>query len=72
MKSQGDFGAGSLDRALRKLDWTGVELARRCGVNVNTVSKWRKGKLMVPRYAVEIVRLALQLQASGSLARKDG
>ena len=67
-----DIGAGGLERALRQLDWTGKELARRTGKDENTVSKWRKSRLPVPRYAAEIMRLALRLQSGAGVARRGG
>lgn len=79
MESQGDLvshptglTAGQLNGLLSDLGWPGIELAERCGVNANTVSKWRKGKLAVPRYAQEIVRLAMVLRYGGEKAQKGG
>lgn len=41
------------------MDWSQAELGRRLGVHVNTVSAWATGKVAVPAYVVEYLRVML-------------
>ena len=43
--------ATDLTDALHDLRWKQVDLARKLGVHVNTVSSWATGSAMVPNYA---------------------
>ena len=54
-----------LELELSRLGWTGAELARRLGVDPDTVSRWRRRKVPVPGYASAY--LALATKAKGML-----
>jgi transcriptional regulator with XRE-family HTH domain len=53
-----DMGPDSVGRRIahrrQQLGWTQQELARRCGVNVITVSKWERGVVMPARKIVKL------------------
>ena len=51
--------ATDLTDALHDLRWKQVDLARKLGVHVNTVSSWATGSAMVPKYAAEYLRVVL-------------
>ena len=46
-----------LTDALHRLRWSQSDLARRLGVHVNTASAWATGKVEVPGYVVEYLRV---------------
>lgn len=48
-----------LHGALKRLDWSQADLSRRLGVHVNTVSGWATGKLAVPDYVEEYLRVCV-------------
>jgi DNA-binding transcriptional regulator YiaG len=52
-------GKSELATALDALGWPGAELARRLGVHVNTVSAWVTGRVRVPAYTTEYLRVVM-------------
>jgi transcriptional regulator with XRE-family HTH domain len=51
--------AAALTAALQILGWSGNELGRRLGVHRNTVSAWATGRVAVPGYVAEYLRVML-------------
>lgn len=49
--------AADFSALLRSTGHTSLWLAARLGVSPNTVSRWRKGKIDVPEYAVAYLAL---------------
>ena len=53
-----------LEMSLVTLGWRGSDLARRLGVDGETVSRWKRGKVPVPGYAKEYLRVVLLAKES--------
>ena len=52
-----------LENELSEMGWTGSELARRLGVDPDTVSRWRRGRIPIPGYASAYLTLAVRAKA---------
>jgi hypothetical protein len=52
----------AFDAALTDLGWKGTDFCRRAGLVPNTVWRWRKGLVAIPRWAGEYLRAMLALQ----------
>ena len=50
------------DAALAALQWKGTDFCDRAGLVPNTVWRWRKGAVPIPRWVGEYLRAMLALQ----------
>ena len=50
------------DAALSALQWKGLDFCDRAGLVPNTVWRWRKGVVPIPRWVDEYLRAMLALQ----------
>jgi transcriptional regulator with XRE-family HTH domain len=51
----------AFDRALAELGWTAADFSERVGVVPNTVWRWRKASVPIPRWVAEYLRAMLAL-----------
>ncbi len=54
--------AEEFDAALTELGWKGADFCERTGLVPNTVWRWRKGTVAVPKWVGEYLRAVLALQ----------
>ncbi len=50
------------DAALAALGWKGTDFCERAGLVPNTVWRWRKGAVAIPRWVGEYLRAMLAIQ----------
>lgn len=53
---------------LHELGWSQVELARRTELDPNTVSRWLTGKVPVPAWSLEYLRVLVAIKRLGANA----
>ncbi len=58
-----------LERLLYELDITNPEASRACGVTVQTVYRWLRGDAPIPKMALRLFQLMLNIKGTENMIR---